>query len=71
MRRGALTITLLVGRAAISWTPSVYTETRHVVGGKAFEHGVPIEWVSDGALVTGSPDGRARDRLRILSPFRR
>lgn len=62
MRRDALIITLLVGLAVISWTPSVPAETRRALEAEARKHGVPMVWVSDGAFTMGSSDGRTRNQ---------
>jgi formylglycine-generating enzyme required for sulfatase activity len=62
MRHKVLIIGLLIGLAVISVTTAVLAEARRTVEAEVRRNGVPMVWVSDGAFLMGSPDGRARNQ---------
>lgn len=62
MRHTMRILSLLVGLTVLSVTTAMPAETRRAVEAEARRNGVPMVWVSDGAFLMGSPNGRARNQ---------
>jgi formylglycine-generating enzyme required for sulfatase activity len=62
MRRFALTMTMLVGLAALSPTLPTVAETRRALEAEARKNGAPMAWIRDGGFMMGNQQGSHRGK---------
>lgn len=60
MRRFAVTMTMLVGLAALSAAIPSFAETRRALEAEARKNGAPMVWIKDGAFMMGSQEGLSK-----------